>query len=356
MKCLNCGEEMVNYLAKTEDDQLSYDICESCASLWLDKNELDKMAFQVDGSIEFSSEKESPEIQEKTKMCPRCENHKLSKVFFIGYSDIVLDHCENCGGFWLDGGELDLINKELEKIMPVTGKGFSDFVNNTHLPYWHKRIKRKSSDVDFEVSVPPLKGAEEIEQSEFDCPVCEPPVKMDLYWLNGVEFEACPDCRGVYLDKDELRKLKDRAENETWLKLNWIDDEIDEMKTALASDSNRFCPKCPGTKMVVGYYGKSDIVIDWCPKCGGTWLDGGEFRQIVDYLKAQLLNYSSEEIKEKLKQELKEVSNGPETKWEELKDAKAALSAFLAVSTYENPRLFKMLQSISRTAHTMGLY
>lgn len=356
MKCLNCGEEMVNYLAKTEDDQLSYDICESCGSLWLDKGELDKMAFQVDGSIEYSSEREVGESDEKIKMCPRCENYKLSKVFFIGYSDIVLDHCENCGGFWLDGGELDLINKELEKVMPVTGRGFSDFVNNVHLPYWHKRIKRKSGDVDFEVSVPPIKGAEEIEQSEYNCPVCHPEVKMDLYLLNGVEFEACPNCRGVYLDKDELRKLKDRSENETWLKLNWIDDEIDEMETALASESNRFCPKCPGSKMVVGYYGKSDIMIDWCPKCGGIWLDGGEFRQIVDYLKDQLLNYSPEEMKEKLREELKEVWDGHETKWEELKDSKAALSAFLAISMYENPKMFRILEIIGNTAHSMGLY
>ena len=32
-----------------------------------------------------------------------------------------------------DGGELNLIDNELAKIMPVSGHGFSDFVNNAHI-------------------------------------------------------------------------------------------------------------------------------------------------------------------------------------------------------------------------------
>ena len=46
---------MFNNLVQIRDDQISYDICEACGSLWLDAGELDKMAFQVNGSIEYSS-------------------------------------------------------------------------------------------------------------------------------------------------------------------------------------------------------------------------------------------------------------------------------------------------------------
>ena len=159
MNCLTCNQEMVNNLVQMKNKQISYDICESCGSLWLDAGELDKMAFQVDGSIEYCSKNKAKDISEKSRSCQRCDGVELDKVFFIGHSDIVLDHCRNCGGFWLDSEELDLINKELTDIMPVKGKGFSEFVNEVHLPYWHKRIKRKSSETDFKVDVPPIKGA-----------------------------------------------------------------------------------------------------------------------------------------------------------------------------------------------------
>ena len=91
--------------------------------------------------------------------CPRCDDVVLEKVSFVG-SELVLDRCTNCEGFWLDGGELGLINKELLDIMPVKGKGFSEFVNNVHVPYWYKRVRKSSSETDFKVDVMPIKGAE----------------------------------------------------------------------------------------------------------------------------------------------------------------------------------------------------
>ena len=69
MKCLNCNEEMVNNLVQTKKDQIAYDICEACGSLWLDAGELDKMAFQVAGSIEYCSEDKAEGISEPTKRC-----------------------------------------------------------------------------------------------------------------------------------------------------------------------------------------------------------------------------------------------------------------------------------------------
>jgi Zn-finger nucleic acid-binding protein len=59
MRCLNCNTEMTNYDVVTKSAELSYDVCEKCGSLWLDRGELDKMAFQVAGSIEVCSEQET---------------------------------------------------------------------------------------------------------------------------------------------------------------------------------------------------------------------------------------------------------------------------------------------------------
>lgn len=354
MNCLNCGKEMTNYLVMKDREKLSYDMCEACGSLWLDKGELDRMAFQVEGSIEYSSEREAENTNEAIKKCPRCENVDMDKVYFAGYSDIVLDHCKNCGGFWLDGGELDLVNRELEEIMPIQGKGFSEFVNKAHLPYWFKRIKRKSSLVDFKVDALPVPGAKKIQETDFNCPVCQPPVKMNLYEVHGVEIESCPKCRGIFLDNDELRKLKDRSVENSWMKLNWVDDEVEAVENSIAIETSRFCPKCGSVKMIATHYGDSEILMDICPRCKGMWLDQDEFNEIISILKEKLMKMSPDEMKEQLKEELKEIFTGPEPKWEEIKDAKAALSAFLSISVFENPTLFKMLKGLTDTTRTMG--
>ncbi len=135
MNCLNCGTEMTNNTVVTKKDSVSYDMCEKCGSLWLDAGELDKMAFRVEGSIEFCEENKDVEPDKQRLKCPRCAVFDLMKVKFLESDEIFLHHCTNCGGFWLDGGELNLIDQDLAKTMPVQGKGFSDFVNDVHVPY-----------------------------------------------------------------------------------------------------------------------------------------------------------------------------------------------------------------------------
>src|SRR4051812_44962141 len=111
MLCLNCQTEMTNYDVITKNAELAYDVCENCGSLWLDGGELDKMAFQVAGSIEFCSEEESNVAEQAPKRCPRCDDFKLAPVRFLGATNVILNHCRNCRGFWLDGGELNLIDQ-----------------------------------------------------------------------------------------------------------------------------------------------------------------------------------------------------------------------------------------------------
>ncbi len=350
MKCLNCGQEMMNNLVQTRQKQIAYDICEACGSLWLDAGELDKMAFEVDGSIEYSSRDKTQGAGARQKDCPRCDDTKLEQVYFIGCQDIVLDRCSNCGGFWLDGGELDLINRELEDVMPIRGKGFSEFVNNVHLPYWHKRVRRKSSETDFAVEVPPIKGAELVRATEYVCPACKS--NLSVYSIYKTKFEGCPKCKGVFLDKDELRKLKDAADKGSWRTLRWMDDEVDAIEKSRAMPSNRSCPKCSGdgrAMMVATCFGDSKIMLDWCPKCHGVWLDRNELQQIIDSVRQELKNLSSEEMKRQVVEEIKEIWSGPEGTISEILDAKAAISALINVTIFEHPRLAKALKTFSES-------
>jgi uncharacterized protein len=343
MNCLNCGTEMTSNQVITKKDQISYDMCEKCGSLWLDAGELDKMAFKVDGSIEFCEQDKEKEPERKVLKCPRCDDSPLDKVRFLE-SDIFLHYCQNCGGFWLDGGELNLIDKELTRIMPVHGKGFSDFVNNVHVPYWFKRIKVKSSETDFRVEVPPIKGATLEKVTTDACPTCGE--TLDDYTAFSMQFEGCPKCKGIWLIKDELRRLKDKVEGGS---LRWLNTEIENIEKTSVISTKRSCVRCKTTKLVCVSFGKSSVLIDWCPQCHGMWLDRGEFQAITDYLKKELMTAHPKDIEKQAAAELKRVlTGGPESRFDEALDAKAAVSALISATIFEHPALFNLCMGMPR--------
>ena len=350
MECLNCNTEMVNNDVITKKAELAYDMCEKCGSLWLDAGELDKMAFKVAGSIEFSSEDVDKTSEKKSLKCPRCEDFILSRVKFLGAGDIILHHCKNCGGFWLDGGELNLIDAELVKIMPVSGKGFSEFVNNVHVPYWYKRIKKKSGETDFHYRVPPIHGAKLLKSTSDKCPVGGE--TLDLYSAFSMEFEGCPKCKGMWLVKDELRKLKNKTEDG---KLRWMNDEIESLEKSSVIPTTRPCVKCKTVKMVSAVFGKSAIVIDWCPQCHGMWLDRQEFDSIREYLDDEANKASPKELEKEIGKDLKRIwSGGPESRIDEVVDAEAAISAFINATIFEHPALFKLCMQAQQAGRLLG--
>ncbi len=339
MLCLNCGEKMAGYVAMTPTGRIEYTICESCGSLWLDRSALDKMAFQVEGSIEASSQEE---VKADTgRPCPRCANVDLEEVRFLGESHIMLEKCPNCGGFWLDGGELDLVNRELELVMPVVGQGFSEFVNQVHLPYWHKRVRRPPEEFESAAGAPPIKGAEQVGETDKPCPAC--PNRLSRYRVWGLDFEGCAQCSGLWLDLEKLRDLKDRATSGTWRALNWMDDELEAIGSAHAVETDRPCPDCPDRTLLATVFGDSGLIVDWCPGCRKVWLDACEFDLMLEHLQAELDRMSPKDLREQLLEELKEVVSGPESPLDELRDAKAALSALVNVTIFNHPKLFHWL-------------
>ncbi len=44
------------------------------------------------------------------------------------------------------------------------------------------------------------------------CPVCKD-VTLAISERNGVEIDYCPECRGIWLDRGELDKILDKANN-----------------------------------------------------------------------------------------------------------------------------------------------
>lgn len=88
----------------------------------------------------------------------------------------------------------------------------------------------------------------------------------------GVEFESCPGCTGVWLDKGELSAVT-RSRGGEALKVTIKK----ERKTEY------LCPKChPAALLFEGGHSLSDdFLLDICRRCGGLWFDRGEFPSLL---------------------------------------------------------------------------
>ncbi len=346
MKCLNCGTGMVNILFESRGEKTSYDVCRECGSLWLDAGELNKMAEQVPGDLEICTPSDETPPSGK-KECPRCPHMPLEKVRFLTASDILLDRCPNCGGFFLDGGELDLINRELENILPVEEHGFWYFVSRVHLPYWRKRVK-PSTTSEGTVPVGPAKYGERKGETERECPCCKK--NLQRYEAFGMGLDYCESCGGTFLEIAELRVLKDRVQQGNWVDVRWMDDELEAIDSAQALPSDRECPGCAETMATVTF-GKSTVLLDYCRKCHALWLDAGDFHAMLQYLNEEASELSPEERRERLMEELKEVWNGSESLLSELGDTKAAVSTYINLTIFDHPRLVQWLLSLTGLTH-----
>jgi Zn-finger nucleic acid-binding protein len=68
--------------------------------------------------INLSPKKEIPATQLTAKrVCPKCEGIVMMRHFYSPLKKVMVDECPNCGGFWLDAGELAGLREEnkLEK-------------------------------------------------------------------------------------------------------------------------------------------------------------------------------------------------------------------------------------------------
>lgn len=100
--------------------------CERCGGMFLHRGELNKVAEPTQGDLEFSTlhgESFRHDDSFGPILCPDCGAGPMDKVEFNIHTDIVLDHCAACGGFWLDGREYDRINEEVRDLAADAGPG-----------------------------------------------------------------------------------------------------------------------------------------------------------------------------------------------------------------------------------------
>lgn len=139
---------------------------------------------------------------------------------------------------------------------------------------------------------------------------------MQKALFHSVEVDYCPECLGIWFDKDELIYAKDSKDSQ----LNWLDFDVwrDKAKFKVLP-ANRRCPICRIQFVQIGY-DRSSVMIDFCKHCQGIWLDRGEFKQIIVYLKKKFDYEILHRYTKNLALELWEVFAGPQKFREELAD------------------------------------
>jgi uncharacterized protein len=116
MKCPACSSDLSTVMA----GEIELDVCEKgCGGIWFDRGELDKFdeksEFSTHRILELAKQKENVRIDHnKQKKCPKCENETLARQFFDIENEVEIDLCWECGGIWLDPGEINSIRAQYE--------------------------------------------------------------------------------------------------------------------------------------------------------------------------------------------------------------------------------------------------
>lgn len=112
-------------------------------------------------------------------LCPVCNTEML----ILELNDVEIDYCHQCGGIWLDEGELELI--------------ISSPANS------NSAILTALSD--------PSSG----EKGRRRCPVCRKRMsRISVPVEPAVEVDKCSRNHGLWFDKGELEQITDAAKGE----------------------------------------------------------------------------------------------------------------------------------------------
>ncbi len=99
--------------------EITVDVCtHGCGGVWFDQFELKKVDEPNESAgeilLNIDIEKTNSPDPSQRRMCPKCEDIIMMRHFFSVKREVEVDECPNCGGFWLDYGELASIRTQFE--------------------------------------------------------------------------------------------------------------------------------------------------------------------------------------------------------------------------------------------------
>ncbi len=114
--------------------------------------------------------------------CPRCS----SELKTIDYEGAQIETCPDCGGEWLDQGELKRIVQTVEESFPQDMRDSLDAVNKN------------------------IYSIDESVENQLSCPKC-PTIELNRFNYassSGIAIDKCPECAGIWLDKNEIEHVQ----------------------------------------------------------------------------------------------------------------------------------------------------
>ncbi len=151
----------------------------------------------------------------------------------------------------------------------------------------------------------------------FDMQCPKDHVSMKTVTFGAHEIDVCPECGGVWLDLEELKRTTDillssyekhREEITSLINLN----DSKNISLNHVAETGVVCPVDSSSTERSMYAGDSGISIDRCTQCGGVWFDGDEIVKLAEYLKPgaqDLLGEYMLQTEKQNKEELKKFKN-----------------------------------------------
>lgn len=180
------------------------------------------------------------------------------------------------------------------------------------------------------------------------CPRCNVKLKtLDLKLDGRFLIDRCETCLGIFFDPGELEALLEA----TVTSVAGIDraglEAINEKR-----EPNQYpiayikCPVCEQLMHRVNFGAKSGVIVDRC-KDHGVWLDGGELRQLFEWMKlgGQLLE---QERQEQQRKEAEQREREQSIKLKGYDEEPSAFGSFSDPLRASDPDLFTIILKVIR--------
>jgi len=108
---------------------------------------------------------------------------------------------------------------------------------------------------------------------------------MKAVVIGSAGLEECPQCEGLWADKDRLQQIcSDREKQAAVLGMPGV---VNPNSIGNVEKNIRYlpCPICKGLMNRVNFSRCSGVIVDVCGR-HGTWFDKDELRRIVEFIRA----------------------------------------------------------------------
>jgi len=124
-------------------------------------------------------------------------------------------------------------------------------------------------------------------ESKRFCPRCRKPLEtINLAAGDKFFIERCDTCLGLFFDPGELEALVDKSVAHVYEIDHGRLEDINRVKRSDEYPVSYIeCPACRKLMNRLNFGSRSGVIIDRC-RDHGIWLDGGELRRILEWVKA----------------------------------------------------------------------